>query len=163
MSNIITTTLNVAALMTKADYDPDEDGIIALAQIEAINQVISGTIRLWKGAIANIPAGYVLCDGANLTPDLLDKFVIHADADAAGTRNVNDVGGAQTHTLSIFQLTNHLHSQYSSSGVDGDKAMASASVNKACNMTGCNTGGSGGGGAHNNMPSFMALAYIMKT
>ena len=38
-------------------------------------QVPSGAIVIWSGAITDIPEGWVLCDGNNGTPNLLDKFV----------------------------------------------------------------------------------------
>lgn len=37
--------------------------------------VPSGLIVMWHGTIANIPAGWVICDGNNSTPNLLGKFV----------------------------------------------------------------------------------------
>ena len=33
---------------------------------------ISGMIIAWSGSVANIPTGFVLCDGNNSTPDLRD-------------------------------------------------------------------------------------------
>ena len=54
-------------------------------------------IVIWSGAIIDIPAGWVLCDGNNDTPDLRDKFLIGAGGgqapDAEGTSNVT--GDAQ--------------------------------------------------------------------
>jgi hypothetical protein len=35
----------------------------------------SGFIEMWAGAIADIPAGYQLCDGTNGTPDLRNLFL----------------------------------------------------------------------------------------
>lgn len=39
---------------------------------------MKGIIVLWAGAIADIPAGWSLCDGTGGRPDLRDKFVIGA-------------------------------------------------------------------------------------
>lgn len=36
----------------------------------------SGGIIMWSGTIASIPTGWALCNGANGTPDLTDKFII---------------------------------------------------------------------------------------
>lgn len=36
----------------------------------------AGGIITWAGTIASIPAGWALCNGANGTPDLTDKFII---------------------------------------------------------------------------------------
>ena len=52
---------------------------------------VSGMIMIWSGSIANIPSGWLLCDGNNGTPNLSGKFVLgygsgHAKA---GTMNNN--------------------------------------------------------------------------
>lgn len=79
--------------------------------------VPSGAILMWSGAIANIPAGWVLCDGNNNTPNLLDRFVIAAGS----TYAVNATGGtanaivvAHTHNVNASGTTsatdvNHVH------------------------------------------------------
>lgn len=41
-----------------------------------------GGIILWSGTIASIPAGWALCNGANGTPDLTDKFIISVASSA---------------------------------------------------------------------------------
>lgn len=53
-----------------------------------------GTIVMWSGLIAAIPAGWKLCDGTSGTPDLRDRFV---RGSAAGI-DPGVVGGADTHT-----------------------------------------------------------------
>lgn len=70
-------------------------------------QIPSGVIVMWSGTIANIPSGWYICDGNNGTPNLTDRFVIHADADAAGTNNVGDTGGSNT--IAEGQLPSHSH------------------------------------------------------
>ena len=37
-----------------------------------------GGIIVWSGTLGNIPGGWALCDGANGTPDLRDRFVYGA-------------------------------------------------------------------------------------
>jgi len=61
--------------------------------------VPSGFIGMWSGAISAIPTGWVICDGTNGTPNLTDRFVIHADSDSGGTNDVGDTGGASTVNL----------------------------------------------------------------
>ena len=61
----------------------------------------TGCIILWSGAIVDIPAGWVLCDGSNSTPDLRDRFVQGAgDTTAAGT-----IGGSTSHNHGIRTVT----------------------------------------------------------
>lgn len=65
--------------------------------------VASGTIVMWSGTIAGIPAGYKICDGLNSTPDLRDKFVKGALAGA----NAGATGGFATGTHA--QYNGHQH------------------------------------------------------
>ena len=55
----------------------------------------SGCIVMWSGLLANIPAGYILCDGGGGSPNLLTRFVRQVP-DAI--TNPGGVGGANTHT-----------------------------------------------------------------
>lgn len=65
----------------------------------------AGVIIIWSGLLANIPTGWVLCDGSGSTPDLRAKFVKGAPngVDAGAT------GGATTHTHAILDCTGHTH------------------------------------------------------
>lgn len=92
-----TVWVNTDGSTTWLQIGPAEDPVIPDA-------FPSGGIIMWSGAISAIPTGWVLCDGTNGTPNLTDRFVIHADADSGGTRNVGDTGGAHTKDLS------HTHS-----------------------------------------------------
>lgn len=66
----------------------------------------SGTIMYWDDDPANIPAGWVICDGNNGTPDLLDDFLKSVDSGVdPGAR-----GGEHNKTLTQQQLPNHSHS-----------------------------------------------------
>ena len=78
--------------------------------LTGIEGVPSGVIVMWSGAVSAIPTGWVICDGTNSTPDLTDRFVIHADADSGGTHDVGDTGGANTVTLATGNLPSHTHS-----------------------------------------------------
>jgi len=51
----------------------------------------SGTILLLSGS--TIPSGWVKCDGANGTPNLINKFVFGAKTDA----ELKTTGGSDTH------------------------------------------------------------------
>jgi hypothetical protein len=42
----------------------------------------TGGIIMWSGTIASIPAGWSLCNGANGTPDLTDKFIVSVASSA---------------------------------------------------------------------------------
>ena len=143
-----------------------------LAQITTTNKVdidsvtsLSGIIVMWSGTIAALSSSpmvgvWALCDGTNGTPDLTDRFVIHADADSGGTNDVGDTGGSSTHTLSTAEMPSHTHSvtayQVSGTGTNwGNNA-------NATNVQTLTTNAEGGGGAHTNRDRYYALAYIMK-
>jgi microcystin-dependent protein len=70
------------------------------------NPFPSGGIIMWSGSIANIPSGWLLCNGSSGTPDLRDRFVVGAGS----TYAVNATGGATTVTLSTTNLPSHTHS-----------------------------------------------------
>ena len=78
-----------------------------------VEGVPAGVITMWSGSVATIPSGWAICDGNNGTPNLTGRFVIHADADTAGTYNVGDTGGSTTtgaHTLTTAEIPSHTHS-----------------------------------------------------
>ena len=65
--------------------------------------VPSGLIMMWHGLLANIPVGYVLCDGNNGSPNLLGRFIRQVP-DAL--TDPGSTGGSNTHT----------HAQHAASG-----------------------------------------------
>jgi hypothetical protein len=79
------------------------------AAIAAIVVIPSGLIAQWKGTIATIPTGWVLCNGANGTPNLTDKFIVAA----GGTYNPADVGGSND---AVIVSHNHTANSVSTSG-----------------------------------------------
>jgi len=122
----------------------------------------SGLIAMFSGAIVDIPSGWYLCNGSNSTPDLRNKFVIGA----GDTYAVGATGGEATHTLTTDEMPSHSHSLDSDTGdygggVAGSMAFGDSSPSNP-NYTGM-IGDTGGGGAHNNLPPYHSLAYIMKS
>lgn len=147
---------------------------------DATNFIPSGFIGMWAGTIATIPAGWALCDGTGTAggiaiPDLRDRFIIGADADAGGTRDVGDIGGSQDttltttegHTLTESEMPSHTHTlTLFADGVGslGYEAAGTGSFSPTTSATGGDAPHS-----HNiaavtdgNMPKYYALAYIIK-
>lgn len=120
---------------------------------------VSGQIIMWSGTIATIPSGFVLCNGSNSTPDLRNRFVVCANADSGGLAKTTVTGSAQqsaspTHTHSQGSLSNSL-----GGGADFSEVAPTDSY-IISGTTGTTTSGTG---ANATVPTFFALAYIMKT
>jgi len=109
----------------------------------------TGIITLWYGSIVSIPAGWVICDGNNGTPNLRDKFIVGAGSTYAVGAN----GGALTHDH-FFAGDGHTHEIVAGASIaagadydDTTQAEAEAGIS--------DTGSS--------LPPYYSLAYIMKT
>ena len=153
--------------------------------------VPAGGIILWSGAISAIPTGWVLCDGNNSTPNLTSRFVIGSPSDS-GSYSVGSTGGSSSVSLTEANLPAHTHAAtvtdgghaHTASGrlvdsFDGgadDYVMADLSTSGSTNdtqqtsTTNTSTTGisvsnaaTGSGTAHDNIPPYFALAYIMKS
>lgn len=155
--------------------------------VAAVAGVPSGSIILWSGAANAVPAGYVLCNGTNNTPDLRNRFVVGA----GGTYAVGATGGsanatvvAHTHTLNAGSTsTKSLTGTFDTSkpnaatgivsinatgiGPAGDGAQYSGgryTINASHSHTLSGSTDSTGSSATNaNLPPYYALCYIMKT
>lgn len=68
---------------------------------------------MWAGAVANIPAGWLLCNGLNNTPDLRDRFV----KGAANGANPGATGGSATHGHVTTQPADHAISAHTGAAV----------------------------------------------
>ena len=126
-----------------------------------------GSIIMWSGATNNIPTGWVLCDGKNGTPDLRGRFVIGA----GGNYAVSAKGGAETVKLELKHIPPHTH-DYKFKGADLAGAWKNNnnfydasghySGNNRTKTTESAGGQSGNAVAHENMPPYWALAFIMR-
>ena len=111
---------------------------------------------MWSGAIADIPAGWTLCDGTDGTPDLTDRFVIGAGS----THAPGATGGEAEHTLTESELPAHDHDIRGSAGEADAPTFRTATTG---DPVAGSTESTGGDEAHENRPPFYALAYIMRT
>lgn len=147
-------------------------GIIGAAP-PAATPIPAGGILIWSGSIGSIPAGYVLCNGNNGTPDLRDRFVVCAgngyavgatggQTDAtlvAHTHTINDPGHSHVQNGWTANLGGNQYG-FADAGsfYDGVDGVSTQGTQTAITI---NSAGSSGVGA--NMPPYYALCYIMKT
>ena len=138
------------------------------------NVIPTGVIVMWSGSIATIPTNWYLCNGANGTPDLRDKFIVGAGstyAVAASGGSANATLVSHTHIFTGDALPTHLHGSGVASGGGGGSfytATGSPEVNQINTSavsagTPAGTNSTEGSSATNaNLPPYYALAYIMK-
>ena len=146
----------------------------------SFNYLPKGTIVAYNQTSA--PSGWTLCDGQNGAPDLRGKFIFGN----GGSRGMNSTGGAETVALGVHQMPQHNHNvngstsenglrKYEGGGSSGWNAgyhhRISLGGNNAWNIHtaenhshnfNVDSGHTGGSQAHENMPPFYVLTYIMK-
>jgi hypothetical protein len=140
----------------------------------------SGCIAYWSGSEAGIPAGWYLCNGANGTPDLRDKFVIAAGGSYAkgatgGSNTVTPSASAVTvggHVLTIDEVPPHTHpyTEYYTGSSNGSQATGPVNPSSHASTTtlvGSSSHGHVGstftGASTSVLPPFYALCIIMKS
>jgi microcystin-dependent protein len=146
-----------------------------------------GLIAMWSGSIASIPTGWNLCDGSNSTPDLRNRFIVGAGSSYV----VGATGGEATHVLTPSEMPVHAHAATAwtdtqgahAHSIDTMRTPSEGSTGARVSNTPRDTGyvaiatgvagahghnvgvsiqNNGGGAAHNNLPPYYALAYIMR-
>jgi collagen type VII alpha len=145
-----------------------------------------GGIIMWSGTSTTLPTNWNLCDGGTYngqaTPDLRGRFIMGATyangtnryTGQAVTSNGTDAngvtlpanatgstGGEINHTLTIGEMPSHTH-QVPAGGDSNNQSVRWGDKNSQ-SYNGTTTSSEGGGGAHNNMPQYFVLAFIMRT
>ena len=147
-----------------------------------------GTIAMWAGGDPP-PAGWFNCYGGAVSrttyaalfavigttygpgngtttfdlPDMGRRFPLGR----GGGRNRGDIGGAETHTLTVDELPAHAHelggTRSDGSGANRNKltGTAGAATSVAADSA-YGVRNTGGGQAHNNMPPYFVVNFIIK-
>lgn len=167
------------------------------------NPVPSGSIIMWSGSVDDIPMGWLLCDGANGTPDLRGRFVVgqgqgtYKNTDDPGNGETYDFPGQQTGgklrvSLSEGELPEHNHSGWSNDAgefsfsldlqkskfknetmhggigsgfkisVHDSSSTSKFSLSREAHQHYTVTSSVGNNHAHENLPPYFALCFIMK-
>ena len=115
-----------------------KESLIHLPNLVKTGSLPSGLIVSWYGLLADIPAGWILCNGSNGTPNLNNRLIIGA----GNTYNIDDTGGA----------TQHRHGANSSSG--------GCTANSTCCYRFSNYSYTD---YQTNLPPYYQIIFIMKT
>lgn len=139
----------------------------------------SGMIVMWYGTVANIPQGWVLCDGNNNTPNLINRY----PRGHSGTGVPGSTGGSDTVNIAVSNLpttqfsTNttgaHTHSyeQYQTGNLDlnrftnqenTDGLSTNPNTSSAGNHSHTFQLNSGSQSALTIVPSYATIHFIMK-
>lgn len=147
--------------------------------------VPTGGMIAWPSDV--IPSGWLLCNGQAVSrstyaelfavtgtaygagdgsttfnlPDFRGRSPVGADGET-GRLTYNwargQAGGAEKHTLTVGEIPPHAHSL---SG--GGSSTGSGSILSQASSGGMpNTGSAGGGGAHNNMPPYQIVKWLIR-
>ena len=142
-----------------------------------------GVISIWSGDVGSIPAGWAVCNGDNGTPDLTGRFVVGAGgsvnssmaSDGGPAYSKGSSGGVREVTLTVEQMPRHYHEYFGDDQLDvaasrvrnqpGYDAQSQKTTNfQSAWFKTTESGGNSNGGtsAHENLPPYYALFYIMK-
>ena len=130
-----------------------------------------GGIVVWSGTVAEIPEGWALCNGdmasGRRTPNLTDRFVLGA----GGRYAVDKTGGAAAVALETKHMPPHVHNyKFKGSHIalawkDNNNFFDASEHYSGNNRTKTTESAGGQNGsvvAHENMPPYYALCYIMR-
>lgn len=106
------TSANVALSAQFSTTQPQSTNNTTIATTAYVQQELTsfaavpvGIIVMWSGAVVNVPSGWAICNGANGTPDLRNRFVVGAGNVYAPGNN----GGSDTVSLLPTNLPSHSH------------------------------------------------------
>ena len=171
------------SLLTGTNYHSTDVSIPGELTIPADNTIFKGNVKvdgkivftnkntllmdiLPRGIILSFnsivpPMGWTLCNGLNGAPDLQGRFILGSGQGSGLTnREIHNVDGNETHTLTVAQMPSHNHTSYpihNYPGSDGGGRRYAGEI-KGWGKS----DSTGGNQPHNNMPPFYVLTYIMK-
>ena len=101
------------------------------------NFIPRGTIVIWNGTVSNIPSGWVLCDGKNGTPNMINYYPLgHSSSGSSGNiiiRATGDTNYAGNHKHSMGGSSSNRLRDVALAGKSRSKAITSTSASYAGN------------------------------
>ena len=189
VSNISNKSL-LTAINTHTSNISTINSTLSSLQTTVNNNVVSytvptGTIAMWSTKTA--PSGWLLCNGQAVSrstysklygvigttfgyssssdfkvPDFRDRFPLGAGNSYA----LNAHGGEKAHTLTTSEIPSHSHSYTRSEASSNGHTMAdgtSRTVLESTSSYSASTSYVGSSAAHNNMPPYIGIYFIIKT
>lgn len=130
-------------------------GTATAAAFSGIGPLSSGMIVIWSGSEASIPAGFVLCNGSNGTPDLRNDFVVGAGqtyaVGATGGSNTISTVPAHTHGFSGTSTSDGSHNHIATLGTEGNHTHTTSVSNTGAHTHTITTISSGNDSAGTNL------------
>lgn len=147
----------------------------------------TGSIIIFAGTTA--PTGWLLCDGSAVmrtrysvlfgvigttfgagdttttfnVPDLRQKTIVGVGTNTTNNYALGGTGGEENHTLTVNEIPAHTHTVSAPVTQNGSNFTGGGGVSSIQpGDSPLTTTPTGGGAAHNNMPPYMALNYIIK-
>uniref|UniRef100_A0A6C0DXK5 Phage tail collar domain-containing protein n=1 Tax=viral metagenome TaxID=1070528 RepID=A0A6C0DXK5_9ZZZZ len=109
------------------------------------------------------PNGWAICNGLNGTPDLSGRFILGFTGAPNPIRPLNSIGGAEKVRLDVNELPSHTHGAFrygfgeiNRGNFGENRAVINTTLESAYNVP------TGNNQAHENMPPYYVLYYIMK-
>jgi len=125
----------------------------------------TGVIVMWSGSVVSIPSGWALCNGANGTPNLTNRFVVaaggHFTPGNLGGNNITSLAGSNvsvansSHSHTYFYCTVQCGPEclsYNCGGTTGTTSLPTGTTTVFNTTT----------TSLSTVPLYYALAFIMK-
>jgi hypothetical protein len=181
VSSIVNSVVGINQQSTSDEKVVTEKALRNFVQTQIAAGVASavppGIILMWSGAIADIPPGWGLCNGANGTPNLRDRFIVGAGSGyspgaAAGSANAvvvshSHAASSSPHTHPSSETARVIGPTIPSIQAAGTLGLAVTQFPPGQSAVGSETvtvtvDSEGVSGVNANLPPYFALAFIMK-
>jgi len=141
-----------------------------LTGVPAVGTVPVGGIVAWMKSITGVPAlptQFVECNGGTVSDvespingQTIPTLNSGGNRMLRGSTTSGTTGGADTHTLTIAEMPAHTHSDKYAGSWSGAATGGSNRMEPPVDTN--TTSSTGGGGAHNNLPGYTEVVWIMR-